>query len=330
MLYCISIIPIFIYIIVLLGLDSFYIVKKYLLAFVITSGAISCVLAFALLNSIGESNISASFIEELFKGIVILVMVMRKKIAFFIDAAIYGAAAGGGFAILENIIYLIYNPGMNLFTAIIRGLGTSIMHMGMTGIVAVLLIMLSDRIKNNGHSNKIIPLIFPLILLPSAILHYMYNQFYVNPHIMLAIILATLTLIFALLAYYNDKCINKWIDISVNEDITLLSNIQSGNFASTNAGKYLLSVKDKFKKEVFLDMCCYVTLYLELSLIAKRNMMLKEIGLEIPDDPVEKENTLLKIKELNSLRKQIGKTGEIALYPIVKANNLSIWIINSL
>src|SRR5574344_1406050 len=53
MLYCISIIPIFIYIIVLLGLDSFYIVKKYLLAFVITSGAISCVLAFALLNSIG-------------------------------------------------------------------------------------------------------------------------------------------------------------------------------------------------------------------------------------------------------------------------------------
>src|SRR5574344_1623887 len=215
MLYCISIIPIFIYIIVLLGLDSFYIVKKYLLAFVITSGAISSVLAFALLNSIGESNISASFIEELFKGIVILVMVMRKKIAFFIDAAIF------------------------------RGLGTSIMHMGMTGIVAVLLIMLSDRIKNNGHSNKIIPLIFPLILLPSAILHYMYNQFYVNPHIMLAIILATLTLIFALLAYYNDKCINKWIDISVNEDITLLSNIQSGNFASTKAGKYLLLVKEK-------------------------------------------------------------------------------------
>ena len=260
MLYSVSIIPIFIYLIVLLELDSFILVKKWLLAYVIASGALSCAIAFALFSGIGENNISASYLEVFLKAIVIITMVLRKKIAFFIDAAIYGAAAGGGFAILENIIYLIYNPEMNIYSAIIRGLGTAIMHMGMTGIVAVLLIFLSDRLKNNGHGNKNLPVIFPLIILPSALLHYMYNQFYVSPHIMLAIILALLTLIFAILANYNEKYINKWIDISVNEDIMLLLNIQSGNFSSTNAGKYLLSIKHRFKKEVFLDMCCYVTL----------------------------------------------------------------------
>ena len=59
-------------------------------------------------------------------------------------------------------------------------------------------------------------------------------------------------------------------------------------------------------------------------------MMLNEVEIEIPDDHAAKENIRSKIKELNILRRQIGKTGEIALNPIVKANNLSKWLINSL
>ena len=100
--------------------------------------------------------------------------------------------------------------------------------------------------------------------------------------------------------------------------------INKGELSSTKAGEYLISVKEQFSNEVIFDMYCYLKLYLELSIKAKSNIMLKENDIEIPYDP----ELLGKLAELKALRKKIGKVGELVLSPLVKMNYRNLWKIN--
>ena len=73
-------------------------------------------------------------------------------------------------------------------------------------------------------------------------------------------------------------------------------------------------------------MYCYIALYLELSIKAKRNLMLKE-----NDFPIIVEDDLQpKLKELAQLRKQIGKIGELAISPLIRMNYRNLWKLNQL
>ena len=46
---------------------------------------------------------TATFVEEIFKSLVLLYLVRRGEMTFFVDGAIYGFASGIGFAIAENM-----------------------------------------------------------------------------------------------------------------------------------------------------------------------------------------------------------------------------------
>ena len=73
-------------------------------------------------------------------------------------------------------------------------------------------------------------------------------------------------------------------------------------------------------------MYCYIQNYLELSIAAKSNLMLKEAGMEPMRDPGNR----AKLEEMQALRKRIGPTGEIALRPIVDRNQVNAWALNNL
>jgi hypothetical protein len=47
--------------------------------------------------------------------------------------------------------------------------------------------------------------------------------------------------------------------------------INKGQFRQTRAGQFLASLKERFSPEVIFDMYCFISLYLELSIKAKRN-----------------------------------------------------------
>ena len=53
------------------------------------------------------------------------------------DAAIYGFAVGTGFALVENVYYLLSLPGAPAALWIVRGFGTAVMHGGTTAILAM-------------------------------------------------------------------------------------------------------------------------------------------------------------------------------------------------
>jgi protease PrsW len=257
--------------------------------------------------------------EELLKILFILFLIKKKRIGFMIDAAVYGFAAGAGFALAENIFYLYTINDSNILIWIIRGFGTSIMHGGCTALFAVIIIGAKSRSKSY-------PANFILALVTAYFIHSLFNHFYVAPIIQTLGIIIVLPLIFILIFNYNEKQLQNWLEIEFASEIELLTMINNGQFSTTNSGRYLASLKERFSGETIIDMYCFIRIYLDLSVKAKRNLMLKECGLPvIKEDDVDD-----KLKELYQLRKQIGKIGELTLSPLIRMNYRDLWKLKSL
>jgi RsiW-degrading membrane proteinase PrsW (M82 family) len=83
---------------------------------------------------------TAPTVEEIFKSLVLLFLVRRASTTFFVDGAVYGFAAGIGFAIAENMLYLSrvdMNTGVVMATS--RAFVASILHGSTTAIVGMML-----------------------------------------------------------------------------------------------------------------------------------------------------------------------------------------------
>lgn len=324
----ISIFPVIFFLIFLALLDSFkLIIKKYLFGAVLW-GSVSAVLAFYIntytlsFQQIDLSVLSrylAPATEEIIKSLFIFLIIAKKRVGFMIDGAIYGFAVGTGFALSENIFYLNTNHDSNIFLWIIRGFGTAIMHGGCTSLLSVIVISSKSRDKFNlAH----------LItgFLAAYCIHSAFNHFYIDPVAQTIGIITCLPSIFILIFRYNEKQLRNWLEIEFNSEVELLTMINKGRFLDTRSGKYLASLKDKFPAEIIVDMYCFISIYLELSIKAKRNVMLKENGFSI----IIEKDLGEKICELAELRKQIGKAGELTLSPLIRMNYRDLWKINSL
>jgi RsiW-degrading membrane proteinase PrsW (M82 family) len=80
---------------------------------------------------------TAPIVEEVFKSLVLLYIVRRGGATSFIDGAVYGFAAGIGFAVAENILYLNkFDTETGIVVATIRAI-TSTMHGSTTAIVGM-------------------------------------------------------------------------------------------------------------------------------------------------------------------------------------------------
>jgi RsiW-degrading membrane proteinase PrsW (M82 family) len=323
-----SILPVLLFLVFLFLLDSFkLVIKKYLLGAILW-GIISAVLAYYGNTFILDhtkirldtlSRYLAPAIEESIKSAFIFLLIGRKRVGFMIDAAIYGFAIGTGFALSENIFYLKTNNDPNIFLWMIRGFGTAFMHGGCTSLLSIVLISCKNR-------NKFNPFNIILALTIAYSIHSVFNHFYIDPLAQTLGIILFLPIIFILIFKYTEKQLQDWLEIEFNTEIGLLNMINKGQFLSTRSGNYLASLSTRFSSETILDMYCFIRIYLELSIKAKRNIMLKESGF-----PIIIENDLEhKIRELSQLRKQIGKVGELTLSPLIRMNYRNLWKLNSL
>jgi RsiW-degrading membrane proteinase PrsW (M82 family) len=323
-----ALLPVFLFLFFLFFLDSFKLVVKKQLLLCIVWGIASATLAY-FINTFTLNHLQIGFdilskyisplVEELLKFAVIFVLITKKRVGFMIDAAIYGFAAGAGFALAENIFYLYTNNDPNLLIWIIRGLGTSIMHGGCTALFALIIVGAKNR-----DASLVANTIAALGL--AYFIHSMFNHFYVNPIIQTAGIVVVLPLVFILIFNFNEKQLQDWLEIEFANEVELLNMINKGQFRNTKAGEYLTSLKSKFKGEVILDMYCFIGLYLELSIKAKRNIMLKESGFP----PIIEPDINNKLTELKQLRKQIGTVGELTLAPLIRMNYRDLWKLKSL
>ena len=79
-------------------------------------------------------------VEEVFKSLILLYLVRRADYTYFVDGAIYGFAAGVGFAVAENMLYLSrVDVSTGVILAITRAFSASVMHGSSTALVGIVI-----------------------------------------------------------------------------------------------------------------------------------------------------------------------------------------------
>ena len=324
-----SFLPVVLLLTFLFLLDSFNLVRVKTLVFSLLFGALCAIAGYYLNTWFGKwlaidysilSRYVGPVIEESLKALVVFYLISKKKIGFIIDGAIYGFAIGTGFSLFENIYFLFNTPAdYNLLKWIIRGFGTAIMHGGCTSFFALLFVGGISR-----SENKLIAALPALLV--AILFHSGFNHFPLNPVLQTLLIVVLLPVVFVIVFKYSSSKLQNWLEIEFNSEIEILNMIHKGEFSSTKAGMYLKSLKMQFNSETILDMYCYIDLYLELSIKAKRNLMLKENEFPIIIEP----DIQSKLAELGQIRKQIGKLGELALEPLIRMDYRNLWKLNQL
>jgi hypothetical protein len=242
------------------------------------------------------------------------------RVGFLIDAAIFGFAAGTGFATIENLYYLEHYPDVGIGIWIVRGFGTALMHGGCTAIFAMISVTLLERARN-GMLAALVPGFAIAVLLHSA-----YNHMYVSPKLATAAVIVVLPPLLLLVFQRSEKSVSDWLVQGFDADVNMLEAITSGRFAESPAGRYLSSIKNRFKGPVVADLLCYIRLHTELALRAKGMLLMRENGFDVAVD----DETRSKLAEMRYLKSSVGKTGMLAMQPMLYGTHKDLWQLNLL
>jgi RsiW-degrading membrane proteinase PrsW (M82 family) len=320
----VGLLPVLCFLGALLYLDSYKLVSMRSVVVVLGCGLLSALACYVVNGALqprthldveSYSRYVGPVVEELAKGLIVIALVRAHRIGFLVDAAIFGFAVGTGFAIVENVWYQHLIPDASLGTWIVRGFGTAIMHGGATAIFAMLGLAVLERKR------------WPMVLafLPgfalAVALHSSFNHMFLSP------LLSTLTVLFVLppLLYAvfqrSDRAVADWLGQGFDADAAMLATIKSGALGDSPTGRYLDSLKQRFHGPVVADLLCYLRLHTELALRAKGILLMRSNGFEVPVD----DETRAKFTELDYLETSIGKTGLLAIHPLLHMSHKDLW-----
>lgn len=325
----VSVLPVLVFLVALVFLDSFKLVRLDVVALAVgvgcLAGAVSYPLSNALQASIGIEEIlyrrySAPVVEEILKSLYLLYLIRTKRIGFMVDAAILGFAIGAGFALVENVYYVGKLGESNLLVWIIRGFGTAVMHGGATAILGVIFKSGADRTTSTG----VAALIWGLLI--AILLHSFYNHFFFGPVVSTFLIIVLLPVAMIAVFQRSEAGLRQWLRIGFDSDQDLLEMLTSGRLLETHVGVYFQSLQTRFLPEVVVDMICYLRIHIELSIEAKGILLMRQAGFEVPPNPALRE----KFDELRSLSKHIGQTGRLALLPFLHTSDRELWQLHML
>lgn len=327
--YIISILPICLYFIFIKSLDGFSFSRWGRIAECFVWGIVACGICFLGGTLIKAEDVdSFPIVEELVKAAFLIVTIHRRRSAFYIETLTYGASTGAGFAVLENILYVSLVPDFSLGDSILRGMGTSLLHIGCTALLACMVLV--GRRLSRGRPKIVRYLVTLVATLPSIAIHFVYNMCLLPEYVQMVLVILIFIGLFMVTYSTDEKFIHKWLDICISNDIALYSSIKRGELQNTNAGRYLLKAKERFSPEVFFDICVFLGLYLEMSIASKSRVLMKEAGMDTPITAEEQRMYQDKVKEIKVLRRSIGKAGTILLSPFITIKDTDKWAMNDL
>jgi RsiW-degrading membrane proteinase PrsW (M82 family) len=320
----VALVPVLLFLGLLVFLDSFKLVSLRSVLVALVAGALAALAGTQangwLLDASGLpthafSRYVAPLVEEALKALWIVFLLRRGRVGFLVDAAILGFAVGAGFALVENVEYLraLAEPRVLLWLA--RGFGTAILHGATTAVFALLAKMLMDH-----HPGRPTLALVPG-LLAAACVHSLYNHFLVSPLLAAGVILVGLPLLVVAVFERSERATREWLGVGLDSDLELLESIASGQALQTRLGEYLRSLKVRFPGEAVADMLCLLRIQVELAIRAKGLLLAREAGLEAPVGDDVRANLL----ELRYLEKSIGRTGLLALKPVLRQNARDLW-----
>jgi len=320
----VGLLPVLIFLIVLLYLDSYKLVGLRTVLWVILAGALLPVAGYwmngYLIDALGwdftfYSRYAAPIIEEGLKASVMIFLFRTNRIGFLVDSAILGFAVGAGFGVIENFYYLYMASDAHIAVWVVRGFGTAIMHGGVMALFGVMAQTLTER------SMRINPLLYVPGFIVAITIHSAFNHFPGTPILTTLGTLLVLPPVLLVVFKKSARSMHEWLEVDFDEDALLLEQINSGEFTKTRIGQFLEDLKQKFPGPVVGDMLCYLRLYTELALRAKGVLMMRENGLDTPVG----ERTRAKFEEMRYLEKSIGKTGCLAMSPFLQMTRKDLW-----
>ncbi len=305
-------------------LDSYKLVRPRWVVYMLAAGGLAAFASLYLNRPIATTGgfegttlarYVAPVVEEILKGTIVVLLVVRRRIGFLVDAAISGFAVGAGFAVVENIHYFVALSDRSVALWVIRGFGTALMHGSVTAIMAILCKLLWDRYA--GHH--------AMIFLPgwmSAIaLHSIFNHFFLSPDLTAVVLLLVLPVFFVLVFHFSELGARAWLGAGFDADTELLRLIGSGTVSTSPIGTYLRELKGRFPPITVADMLCLLRIRLELSIRAKGILIARQAGFTLPPDPEVEE----RFTELRYLEHAIGATGLLALKPVFHMSDRDLW-----
>jgi hypothetical protein len=177
-------------------------------------------------------------------------------------------------------------------------------------------VTLYERRPNGG-----LQLLLPGFL-AATVLHAGFNVLLVRPALATFATIIVLPLVIYLVFERSERTLRDWLDEDLDSKVQLLELINTGKFLDSHSGHYLQSLRERFHGEDLADMLCLLRLHGELALRAKGILLLRESAIEEP--PLDDE-TRDKLAELAQLKRAIGKTGLLALRPLMMATGKDIW-----
>ena len=325
----VGVLPVFLFLGALVLIDSYKLVTLRAILLSVAAGVVAGVAGYGVnvalrpARGLDVSRYSwyvAPVVEETLKAAFVVYLLRRNKVGFVVDAAIHGFGIGAGFALIESLYYLHVTPGATLWTWIVRGLGTAIMHGGATAIVA----MVSRTLQNRVDAFR------PWLLLPglcvAVVLHSLYNHFLLHPILATALIVLVVPYLSVAVFQRSERETETWVGTGFDTHVELLRVVRSGQVSASPVGRYLTTLRTRFPPEVIVDMMCLLRLRAELAIRAKAVLMMREAGFDAPPNPALKDT----FEELRYLERSIGKTGLRALHPFLDTGVRDLWQLHML
>jgi RsiW-degrading membrane proteinase PrsW (M82 family) len=319
----VGLLPVLGFLAVLLAIESYKLVRLSTVIAVVAAGAVvagASYLANAWLIGRLELDLGpysryvAPIVEELLKAAVVGVLVHTHRVGFLVDGAILGFAVGAGFAVVENLYYQQLVPDAGLGTWIVRGFGTAIMHGGATAIYTVATLALIERVRPRL-------LAFVPGFVTAVILHSAFNHMFLSPKLSTLAVVVVIPPLILYVFRRSQKAVGDWLGRGFDNDAERLALIQSGGLSDSPIGRYLATLKSRFAGPVVADLLCYLRLHTELAMRAKGMLLMRESGFDLPLD----DETKAKFEELRYLEKSIGRTGMLALQPVLPMSQKELW-----
>jgi RsiW-degrading membrane proteinase PrsW (M82 family) len=263
---------------------------------------------------------SAPAVEEVLKGLILWLLVSRPRFTYFVEGAVYGFAAGVGFAIVENYEYLSATQEP-LMLAVNRVISTNLMHAAATSILGIVLGL--TRFESRGARRLSIGLSG---LLAAILLHMGYNNLVTRVDSSLLLLYASTAglLSAGLIAYIIQRGLQTgkaWLE----ESLTMTDRVTSGEAAVVtrmeNIDYILAPLAERFGEEKAEEIKDLLTKQARLGFLRKS---LEHLSDERMKRATEEEIARLRI-QVDVTRRKVGSYAMLFLRHTFPEYSSPLW-----
>jgi RsiW-degrading membrane proteinase PrsW (M82 family) len=263
----------------------------------------------------------APVVEEIAKSLSLFYVSRRSEFTYFVDGAIYGFAAGIGFSIIENFLYLSMNPGIGIALALTRAFSTCLMHGTAAGLVGTVV----GRFRFRRQSGRRLALVGGWVA--AVLLHAFFNGISrAAPLAELAAVALAVVIglagvgLIALFINLGLREERKWLGETLNRQVGVTAAEARAAQAYGNLDEVLKPIAQQFPQKAE---------QVEALLLQQAQMGIKRKVEQRLDDPKLKEQLAQEIAqlrvEMERLRKEIGPYVMAYVRSVFPEGALDVW-----